>query len=1393
MQRPLICLAFGAGLAAPVVLAATGAITEQRSAAGGLILKKSLSLTRAAFSGAVRVSASSAPIHATRDRLTRFPYLRLSVDLAAADAGTSGNAAAINDNFPSPAIPLVAPAHAALIDQARFWASEGRDDLAELAVTKLLRIAPDNLQGLEVLARIQVRRQAPEAARKILERMRRQQPDAAEIARIDALMRVDGSDREALQAMRQLARGQRYAQAAAAMRALYPQGPPSEAMTLEYWSLVARAPNGRALARIGLTDLTRGEPGNLRYRLALAELSTSSAPVDRAALAQLIALTEVPAYAKQARAAWRRAMLALDESASSIALLHLYVAQDPNDSAVQARLQQTIVAVEARRKLLADPNYQAQQSGLALLAAGKLDAAAEALQRAYATRSNDIELINGLGLLRLRQRRHADSEALFLRAARLDAGQRARWQKMASVARYWGLLAQAERDIQANHQALAEQHLREARAIDPGQPAASLALAALFDSQRRSIDAARTYRDVLAQDPANRTALNELIRLALRDGHEDQAQALMTKLPAAERQALVVTLNRDRADRLRTQADLRVAQGNRAGVIGLLEQAAALDPVDPWLRLDLARLYIQRNDPGDAARADRLFADLTARPAPDPAALYAAALFDDTRERPLQALATLDRVAATERDVKLTALQRRLWVGVRIRRAQQLALDRQPAAARTLLESAATAIGNDAALAPQVADALVVLGARDVARILFDRVEAAQPQGPDWYLRRAEIVARFADAAELDRALDQAASHGPLTPADAARLAALRTDLLTRRVEALVRSGDPVAAMALLDRQPATPDINRRFQLLRADTALAARRLSGAELIYRALLQRDAQDADAALGLIDTLIATDQTGPARTEIDRLLASRNGSQLLPDQAATFASRLIDLQDDAAALALIDTALTAAPDNTRLLEQAADIAQRSNQPDLAITYLQRALTVRYSRRTMPGVEPGAAVTSAVVSAAPAPAPAPAVLPLQSALQGTEIGPGAGPGSRPDTGYRKLAELLDARSTWIAGAVDTRTRSGATGTSHYRSVELPLEYRQPWREGSRLFMQAIAVDTGAGTLDLADTAAASRFGSVLLCQTLCSVGGVAQHASGLTLAAGIERGDLRADIGTTPVGFPIQNIVGGILKKGDLAKFSYSVDVSRRAVTGSVLSYAGARDPRTGERWGGVLANGVRFGLSRDDGGAFGAWSGLGLHRLTGRNVQANDRVQLMGGGYWRLINDDDRILTVGANAMAWRFSENAGEYTFGHGGYYSPQRFNSLALPVTFGQRTARLSYTVRAALSVSRSATAEAAYYPTRPDLQAQAEALSPANFTDPRYTASTGRGVGRSLAAALEYQVNPKLFLGGWFEIDRSTDYAPNRVLFYFRYNLDRNSARPVTFPPEPLTAASRF
>jgi hypothetical protein len=320
------------------------------------------------------------------------------------------------------------------------------------------------------------------------------------------------------------------------------------------------------------------------------------------------------------------------------------------------------------------------------------------------------------------------------------------------------------------------------------------------------------------------------------------------------------------------------------------------------------------------------------------------------------------------------------------------------------------------------------------------------------------------------------------------------------------------------------------------------------------------------------------------------------------------------------------------------------------------------------------------------------------------------------------------------------------------------------------------------------------ANSFGSALLCLPLCEHGAPSGVEKGVALGTGFEHGNWRFDLGTTPIGFPVVNVLGGVANWGKLGPASYTLEAARRPLASSLLAYAGTRDPNTGKTWGGVVATGLRLNLSRDSGGDYGAWSVLGAYRLTGRNVQDNDKAELMAGFYHRLVNEQDRVLTVGATGILWRFSENAGEFTFGHGGYYSPRSYRSISFPVSYGWRMPRTSVLLRASVSMAWSKSGRAPFYPTDDELQARAEAAVPTTFVDPFYAGgSNGISYGRSFAAVGEHQLAPGIFVGARLELERSTNYTPNRFLLYVRLGASAPAARPVALPPEPGLPGFQF
>lgn len=1249
-----------------------------------------------------------------------------------------------------------------LLSQARLWESRNRYDLAQEAIAKALRVVPEHPDALALLARIQINEGETEEGRKTIERLRAVQPAHGELPRLKELARVMGRDKHRLQQARRLARGGfgQADQAASRLkaleefRALYPNGPPTSDLALEYWQLMASTSTGRTEARAGLAALVAEHPENPRYRLALAAFDTSRAPVNLPAVKTLEELADNVTLAREAMSAWRSAMLELDLTESSLPYLARYLKKAPDDDLVRDYQRKVLAAVERQRQLMADPHYRAELEGLALLDKGQVDQAEALLQEAALHRPQDADAWGGLGLVRLRQGRHAEARGYFDRARTLSKDNAGKWIDLERTAHYWGLLREADDASQGGDLKLAEDKLLEATRLSPKDTAAFVDLAKVRHRQGRAEAAEVLYRRVLRQEPGNASALAGLMDLYVQTGRRKLADDMLARLSPAQRKVLGPQLNALQAGLLRQDAEALQAKGRDRDAYALLKQAADVDANDPWLTFAAARLGAKL---GDAEAGIQRFDGLMARVPQDAAARYAYALYLSGLDRDRDALAVLEPVEPAARNGNVAQLQRRLWIQVQTDRALARAERGRRQHAMTLMGEAEKAVQNSEQ-ASIVARAWRRMGEPLRGRAVLERRVTQYNTTADRFAYATYLVdAGFEqDAAEQSALLEKAALKGE----ELATLAELRRDVALARARRQLEAGQADAAAALLmplldvpTYQPADASALR----LDGRVAAAQKDFLRSESRYRSLLALDPLEVSVAEGASEGIFRA-MLGQGRKD-DALAEAR---RWVADEGRAVSARVglaAAVQDVDATLAqpLMKDLLDKHPHEPRLLAYAGEQAQKAGSYNEATDYLQRSLLADRSVKL-------ASAGTAEISAANVGDPRD----LES-----------------DGRYRRLADLIDTKSAWLSGAMDIRSRAGTDGVSSLESMEIPLEYRKRWEGNRQQVWRVDLVRLNAGDLDLSRTTDAATFGSVRLCQPTCSQGTHAQTAQGASLNWALQGADWRADVGTTPVGFRVVNVIGGWLQKGDVGPFSYSMDLSRRPITSSLLSYAGAQDPNTGRIWGGVVATGARFGLSKDEGGALGFWSSAGLHQLTGQNVEANTRVQLMAGGYWRVINEDNRLLTLGLTAMNWQFSKDWGEYSFGHGGYYSPQAYRSMSIPVTYGERYARLSWVVRGAMAVSRSRFDAADYFPTDGGMQAASG--------NTQYAASYATGHGYSLQGAFEYQTSPREFVGGRWEIERSDTYTPNRLLLYWRYSLEGAAARPVNFPPEAVYPTSQY
>lgn len=283
-----------------------------------------------------------------------------------------------------------------------------------------------------------------------------------------------------------------------------------------------------------------------------------------------------------------------------------------------------------------------------------------------------------------------------------------------------------------------------------------------------------------------------------------------------------------------------------------------------------------------------------------------------------------------------------------------------------------------------------------------------------------------------------------------------------------------------------------------------------------------------------------------------------------------------------------------------------------------------------------------------------------------------------------------------------------------------------------------------------------------------------------SGTGLELSYEHRNAKLDIGSTPLGFEETNLVGGINWRPEIAEnTSLDFTVERRAVKDSVLSYAGAYDAYSGDTWGGVVSTGGSAGINYDTESG-GLYADIGTYRYTGHNVADNQSYNLSLGGYARPINNERRQLQTGVHVSVMAFDDDLSHFTYGHGGYFSPQDYVSVAFPINYQESvTDQLTLEGYIAPGFQSYSTDDSDYFPTDPESQALLDVFTALGATPAsRYSGESESGVGLSFGGAMEYQMTSELSLGGRVDFNSFGDYNDTSASMFMNYTFGDSGER---------------
>lgn len=205
--------------------------------------------------------------------------------------------------------------------------------------------------------------------------------------------------------------------------------------------------------------------------------------------------------------------------------------------------------------------------------------------------------------------------------------------------------------------------------------------------------------------------------------------------------------------------------------------------------------------------------------------------------------------------------------------------------------------------------------------------------------------------------------------------------------------------------------------------------------------------------------------------------------------------------------------------------------------------------------------------------------------------------GPSRRARSGDPVLQSIdddLDALASKGGTRVDVRTeyrqRSGETGLSKSQQVGGSAEL-STGLAGGRVSarVNALAIDagrpTGSGLARFGRNGTLEAQGNVAALPSAL-VTAATQQASGVAVSAAYSSSLVKADVGTTPLGFGKTSIVGGVTVSPRLSpSVTAKVWAERRPVEDSVVAYAGTEDPVSGTFWGAVRRAGGGASVSYD----------------------------------------------------------------------------------------------------------------------------------------------------------------------------------------------------------------
>lgn len=1240
-----------------------------------------------------------------------------------------------------------------LLKQINIGKGQENKKLVEDSLRKLVAIAPLRIETQCALARNYFATGATNEATLLLNQLdngaAKQHPC---IEQLRVIARIETTDKPLVQQAKLLARAGQYVQARQIYNTLFDTAYPELSYELEHLNWYAQDSAQWQQVNKGYLRLIEQYPDVALIEIAYATHLFKRSALDKHATDVFSKYGVTGRFSNQIEDAWLRTLAFMPIESSTEQQYQRYFLVYPFSSKGELQYQDFKKKFSARQALLGDPAYQLWQKGDELLENNKLNAAEPLLLRALKGRPADSQVMRSLGVLYLRSGEHQKADNYFTRALKYTSefNEREILKGLAKTANFWLYIRQTKEAINNAEFRTAALKLNLAAALQENPNTILFYKGELLFAQGQYSQAATFYQSVLKNEPLNSSALLSLLKIAELEQSEKALNAFYNNLSSLQKQqvksayaAAVSKQLREKATRFYDAGELNTARKT-------LEYAIELTPQQPWLYYDLALIYQQQ---GLTQQARSLFNNVLWQFPLNSSLRYSHALFLRSIDDYKGAQATLKYIPVKDRDADILVLEQQLHINESLNQSEQLLNTNNKTVAVYHLSSL-EAQDLTPLMQAKLASSWYKIAEQQYALNSLNKALTSAPTlAPYWHMLYGEWLLEQGIEEKTHNWFTSYTLPESATENEIAQYVQLHNNYINQYYS----GSDLIAKLNQLDQKyKNTPAITTA--LINANLALEQR--EAAIILYQQKIKNKQTLEPQALMAIATAYRELGDDYQAKQVTQQAINQSSSQEGYLQRQIMAS-LNEFNYAGDALYLAKQLVDKSPNDQELRYLGAQVADKFNNVEQANTWYQQTLS------------PNQALNDEQL--------------YSSLARINDTDPWYINGAK-----RELINQQNKNQAYIAIGVNFSGQTSTQSEATLGAGLMPMEAYFPLWQGQG-FIKVDPTTISAQTTRFDEQFAGSRYGQGALCIFTCSLDEVSPKESGVDIGIGWQNENWRVDIGTTPLGFLIEDIVWGINYADDFGDFGYSLEFEKRPVTSSVLSYAGLTDINSGKVWGGVRSTGLTANLSHDLGGNWGFWSSADFQLYKGQNVKDNQRYRLMGGSYYRVISNQEREFTAGVSLLHWSYKFNLSEETYGHGGYYSPQNYIGISLPLSYDARWGDdFVYRIKTGISYSQTKSNAIDFFPNDPDLQAQAFVSQLETGVVPAFNGDTSAGVSYNLEGSFEYRVTPHWFFGGYLAIDRSDFYEPNFGQLYVRYYFNPVYGT-LAFPGKPIIPYADF